>query len=349
MSQRFTGAVRTGSSISFSGTGSFTVCGWAYIQNATAGDLIYMDSAGGASGGEAIWLGFEPSNWRFQNRTGGVGFDVSIALTLNQWHHLAMVYNGTNTTAYVDGAIVSGPTATTLTGRGTMNYLEVGVGGDVTLQDLMVFSSALTTAQIQYIMARQVPPPSVSAYAWYKLANAAPTTDSSGNGHTLSGAGNSNGLQILAAADGTTLMNGSAAAPGVASIAATGTVQMKGSNVAVPGIAAVTAVGTVLMNGAAVVTGGSGGVVQITATGTLLMSGTAAAVGVAAVSATGTVNMVGAAAAAALAAISATGTTRMSGAAVTTGGNAPFPNPTGVQSSAHRLPASMTGRRPVRR
>jgi hypothetical protein len=293
MSQRFTGAVRTGSSISFTGTGAFTVCGWLYVQNATAGDVFYMDPSSGGSGSNAIWLGFEPTNYRFQNRQGGVGFDVSVALTLNQWHHIAMVFDGSNTTAYVDGAIVSGPTATSVAGRGTMNYLEVGVGGDVTLQDGMVFASALTTAQIQYVMARQAPPPCVSAYAWYKYANASPTTDSSGNGHTLSGAGNSNGLQILAAADGTTLMNGSAAAPGIAAVSATGTVLMKGSNIVVPGIAAILATGTVLMKGDAVVTAPGGGAVQITATGTTLMTGAAAASGVAAIAATGTTLMKG--------------------------------------------------------
>jgi hypothetical protein len=347
MSQRFTGASVTASSISLSGTGSFTVCAWTYVQNATAGDFCYMDTAGGSAGNDDIWLGFAPTSYRFQNRHGGVGPDVTVAMTLNQWHHAAMTYDGTNTTCYVDGAVVSGPTATTLTGRTAMNFLGMGGGGDFTVQDVMVFASALTAAQIQYVMARQAPP--VAAYAQYKLANASPTTDSTGNGHTLSGGGNSNGLQILAAADGTTLMKGSnIVVPGISAVTANGTVLMKGSNIVVPGIAAITATGTVLMNGSAVVTSSGGGATQITATGTTLMTGSAAVSGVAAITAAGTTLMKGVAAAAGLAAIAAAGNTLMTGTAQTTGGVNPFPNP-GTPSHIRRVPASLTGRRSTRR
>lgn len=371
MSQRFTGTGPTGASINFTGTGSFTACGWVYVQNATAGDVCYLDPGAGASGNSAIWLGFEPTSYRFQNRIGGVGFDVSVALTLNQWHHIGITFDGTNTTAYIDGAIVSGPTATSVAGRANMNFLDLGYGGDLTLQDSMLFSVALTTAQMQEVMRTQNPPSGITPYAWYKLSNAAPTTDNSGNGHTLSGAGASNGLQILAAAAGTVQMKGTnLVVPGVAAVSAVGTVQMKGTNIVVPALAAVSAIGTVLMKGDAVVTtGGGGGVVQITATGTILMSGaaaapaqtataasgttlmsgSAAASGVAAVAASGTVLTKGSNfAAAALAAVSAAGTTLMTGTAQTTGGVNPFPNP-GTPSHIRRAPASITGRRSTRR
>lgn len=321
MSQRFTGADVTAASISFTGTGAFAVCAWVYVQNATAGDFCYLDPAGGGSGGDAIWLGFEPTNYRFQNRVSGVGFDVSSALTLNQWHHVAMTFDGTNTTAWKDGAIVSGPTATSLGGRGTMNHLDIGFGGDFTIQDAFVFSQSLTAAQIADCMKLNAPS-GVSPYAWYKLTNASPTTDSSGNSHTLSGAGNSNGVQIIIAGIGTVNASGSVAAPASSALSAVGTVRTSGTSAAA-------------------------GSAALSATGTTLTSGSASAPGSAAVTASSTTIASGSASAPAGASVSAIGTVLTSGQATASSSSGPGPSVT-APLMATRRNLAFAGRRAIR-
>ena len=216
MSQRFTGSSVSAASINFAMASAHTVCGWVYVANDGGADVCYLDSTGGF-GGDRIWLGFEPSVFQFQQQLGGGGgYAFSTAVTTSAWVHIALTYDGTNSRSYINGALVDGPTAASLGAASSMIHLDIGFGGDFTVQGVMVFASALTQAQIQSAM--QLTPP-VSAYAWYRLDQAAPTTDSSGNSHTLSGAGDADGAQLLVAGTGATVT----AATGTLSIGGGGT------------------------------------------------------------------------------------------------------------------------------
>jgi RHS repeat-associated protein len=88
----------------------------------------------------------------------GANVTGTIALTANSWNHLAVSYNGTNAALYVNGvADTSGSFGTTLstTTSGTSAYTGafLGSGNAVrgALDDVRVYSQALTTAEIDVL------------------------------------------------------------------------------------------------------------------------------------------------------------------------------------------------------
>lgn len=252
MSQRFTGSSVSAASISFAMASAHTVCGWVYVANDGGADVCYLDSTGGF-GGDRIWLGFEPSVFQFQEQLGGGGgYAFSTAVITTTWTHIALTYDGTNCRSYINGALVDGPTSASLGAASSMIHLDIGFGGDFTVQGVMVFASALTQAQIQAAM--QLTPP-ISAYAWYQLDQAAPTVDSSGNSHTLSGAGDANGAQLLVAGTGATVTAGS----GTLSIGGGGTPLISTASATVTGASGVlTTQAPFISSASATVTGASG-------------------------------------------------------------------------------------------
>lgn len=201
MSQRYTGSNSSAASFALAGASAHSACGWVYVQSAAPADVCYCDDAGGGADNNSIWVGFDGTNFRIRDQdTGGPGsFDFTQAVVTNTWTHLALTYDGTNCRAYINGALVGGPTAINFTGRAAFDHMDIGYGGDFTAQDVMVFASALSQAQVQAAMRLTAP---VAAYAWYPLTDAAPTADASGNGRTLSNAGDANGSQRLIAGTG---------------------------------------------------------------------------------------------------------------------------------------------------
>jgi hypothetical protein len=220
------------------------------------GDFVYMD-VGGAFG-EATWIGYQSGNWQFQDKTSIFTYTYSQALTSGAWTHLALTYDGTNCRSYINGSLVN-TGAVNLSTRLNSNGGDIGSSGDATYQGMMVFTSALSAAQIQAAM--KLAPP-ISSYAWYKFDQASPTTDSSGNSHTLSGAGSSNGAQLLIAGD----------TVGIATTtAASGTLSIGGGAVALSStaFATVTALSGTLRADAPLASSGGGVATVTAASGTL--------------------------------------------------------------------------------
>ena len=82
------------------------------------------------------------------------------ALTLNQWSHLAVVFDGSQARFYVNGGLTStAPLAATLTARGT----PLRVGADIntqqffkgSLDEVRVYDRALTASEVQTDLSRQ--------------------------------------------------------------------------------------------------------------------------------------------------------------------------------------------------
>ncbi len=83
------------------------------------------------------------------------------ALAVNQWSHLAIVFNGSTVQFYVNGALVSTKNlAFSITARG--NPLRVGADANTQqfykgmLDDLRLYNRALTQAEVQSDMSRPV-------------------------------------------------------------------------------------------------------------------------------------------------------------------------------------------------
>lgn len=276
MSQRYTAAVSSAASVNFPSSGAHSFVGWIYADSTTSGiaaaDLLYGDNAAGGGAANSCWIGFDNTNWVFQETVTGSGsFLFSTPRTLTTWTHLALTYDGTNVRCYVNGSLVN-TTAWASNSRTNFNYMDIGYGGDFTAQDVMAFSVTLTAAQVLETM-RLAPPAGVSAYGWWKLLNAAPTTDSSGNSHTLSNGGDANGSQILLAGSGTVQV-ASAGTTTSGALLGTATVGVSGS-----GLASVAAAlsGTALARAAASATLTAGAALAGTALARVAAAGTVTA------------------------------------------------------------------------
>ena len=102
--------------------------------------------------------GLELSNGRPQFYVGtGVGVaqaGMDSALALNQWSHLAVVFNGSQAQFYVNGALVSSKSINVnLTARG--GQMRLGADADTrqfykgVLDNVRIYNRALTTSEVQ--------------------------------------------------------------------------------------------------------------------------------------------------------------------------------------------------------
>ena len=109
--------------------------------------------------------GLELSNGRPQFYVGtGVGLagaGMDSALALNQWSHLAVVFNGSQAQFYVNGALVSSKALNVnLTARG--GQMRLGADADTqqfykgVLDNVRIYNRALTQAEVQSDMSRPV-------------------------------------------------------------------------------------------------------------------------------------------------------------------------------------------------
>ena len=90
------------------GTGAFTYETWFFCTGANSSDQVFYDSgAANTAGSLAIWTSVNV----FTVRINGLGNDLSYSLTSswpNQWHHLAVVRNGSSTlSVYLDGTRIA--------------------------------------------------------------------------------------------------------------------------------------------------------------------------------------------------------------------------------------------------
>lgn len=311
MSQRYTSV---GASIvaALPSDSPFTYMGWAYLSSASgAADVIYGDNNGGFNNSQSMWLGFNAGFWVWEQNAGGA-YSYQQGASLNTWTHLAMVYDGTNTVAYVNGVAVD-TQATGFSARGNFDYLGTGSGGgtDCTLQDLKVFTAGLTQAQVAREMRVRVPG-TPSVYVCWPLRANAPTQDISGRGLPLSGPGNSDGTvnaPAMWAGYRPLVVLPSAAGP----LAATAAGLTQTTGTATAGLTfAATAAGLTQATGAA----SSGLSRSATAAGLTNATGAAAAGLSKALTAAGLTNATGAAAAAQSVAMTAAGLTQATGAAI---------------------------------
>lgn len=225
MSQRYTNPTyfSQATSVSFVSSQPHTFCGWIYpINNAGNGCILYGDINGSSSFNMTLGMGAGSLFLQENN----FAYSFSGPNTLNAWSHLALTYDGTNLRSYING-VLSNTGAFSAAGRADWQVFAIGnLGGgstiDTTVQDVMVYTSALTGAQVQAVMTTQQPPAGVSTWAWWPLAASNPTLDQSGNGHTLNRAGNTDVAQVLLAASGVTRTYGSAVATGGTPVVPTG-------------------------------------------------------------------------------------------------------------------------------
>lgn len=149
------------------GTPATIMC-WAKPTDLTAGTNrpligVWNGTDANTSTEFALWAqrgDFSTSNVLQGNaRIGGGLVAVNqTALTLNTWVHVALTYDGSTLRLYRDGTEVSNFSITGSITTGTFDFIVVPSGAHAQVDDVRVFSAALTAAQVASFMGDPVAP-----------------------------------------------------------------------------------------------------------------------------------------------------------------------------------------------
>lgn len=158
--------IQTGGSLSLWGiTGGtpYTAMAWVKFNNQTNDNMIFGDL-----GGNRLHLGSRGASYH----SGHWGDDVGGGTTQpGVWHHVAYTNDsGNNQTIYVDGVAVAGPASNGTGGLENGDNVVLGTSGNEgslngSIDDVKVFNSLLTPAEIQTEMTSTLIPPSISIFS----------------------------------------------------------------------------------------------------------------------------------------------------------------------------------------
>lgn len=167
--------------------GDFTITAWINSDNvATSAQRIFCDDQGNTADGFAISLGDPGSGIiRFYIRSANpVSMDMSTAayyLTSNTWYHIAAVHNATanSRTIYVNGVVAE--TGTYTNNPGASPDALASIGGETAasaentnrfdgeIDEVTVWTAALTQTQIRDLMCRKTNTSASNLLAYYKF------------------------------------------------------------------------------------------------------------------------------------------------------------------------------------
>jgi hypothetical protein len=198
VSGTWTSAGRYGGAASLNGTSSevdppalgtfyktgFTLEAWAYKQTGKKDVGLVGTWAASQNGGPMIWVDNTTGHYRLTlGATLGNYLDSGISPAIGRWQHVAATYDGSTARIYVDGALAA---SSTFTGNvGDSNTWRIGAYGspatgffDGNVDDVRVYSRALSATEIQTDMASRIQPDRTPP----TLASSTPAPDATGVG-----------------------------------------------------------------------------------------------------------------------------------------------------------------------
>ena len=132
------------------GSSPGTISGWAKANSATAGNGNWIISYGNPATSQSRFIGYYNQTYYF----GGYGNDITASgIQTNTWLNMVGVYDGANASMYINGVLVSGPTAKTW--NTVANNAQLGRqtwGGeywDGNIAQVSIYNRALTASEIQ--------------------------------------------------------------------------------------------------------------------------------------------------------------------------------------------------------
>ena len=153
------------SSLQFLNRSPYTLSAWVYpTRNPGANNWTGIfdredSSIGSRDGYNLYFLGSATTNTFFTTERFVAGTNSNTSVTLNQsvsvnnWHHIVVTYDGTTLTLYRNGSSVGTPTTSTGNITNTSKTLTIGVrGGNYfggNISQAQIYSRALTATEIQ--------------------------------------------------------------------------------------------------------------------------------------------------------------------------------------------------------
>lgn len=130
------------------GASAGTLCAWAYANLGATG-IGWIISYGAAATSQSRFIGQFGTTYYF----GGYGNDITASgLVTNTWFYMVGVYDGTNASMYINGSLVSGPTAKTWnTGSTNFQLGRQTNGGEYwngRIAHASIYNIALTATQV---------------------------------------------------------------------------------------------------------------------------------------------------------------------------------------------------------
>lgn len=138
---------------------NLTVVGWCYMTTSSWGRLVRKINTWGLPvGGYILTAGSNFINAELQLTTSGNGVTIArkdTALALNRWHFVAMSYDGTGVSLYLNGTRIYSMSASGLINPNTYNvYIGSSEGVEFftgKIDDIRIFSRALTESEILFL------------------------------------------------------------------------------------------------------------------------------------------------------------------------------------------------------
>ena len=167
---------------------SGSVCGWVYISN-TSATQVWFEHFLDASNRLVLWFNQTGSVLNFYPNNGS---HTTFPATADRWYFVSANWNGSSSSWYVDGSLVSTQsytpfnTNTTFLGK-TITNIEYFNGN---LANVAIWNRALSSDEINSVMWKSYEAlsgaESNGLQAWYSLDDISGTSvpDSSGNGNT---------------------------------------------------------------------------------------------------------------------------------------------------------------------
>ncbi|HUK35860.1 MAG TPA: LamG-like jellyroll fold domain-containing protein [Vicinamibacterales bacterium] len=241
---RFQGTQSFTRAVTIAGTQVHTLCCWVRVATTASIDANCIQLTNSTSTDtDSSRIGVVenvgvPSAVFVQHRTGVGSTAVLPPMSGSQWHHLALVIDGTNQVSYIDGTQVDSRAFNPALRTTGFTTIAIGqnFGGstpDNAMQDAQVYTSALSAADIRIVMQGLIPAGS-TLFARWMMQTGAPLQDISGNARVLTQVGTWAGASfaplygppgaVASASTGNTLAPG-----GSTAISGSGAVQSAGS------------------------------------------------------------------------------------------------------------------------
>ena len=150
--------VGNNSNFSFAGTSNFTLEAWVKRENTNGIAMIFSKYNAGVAGN--YWLGIDSTGKPNLSREASPwGVTATNPMPVNEWHHIAATYDGSQTKIYVDG-VVNNTTSAPLSINQNVSAIKVNIGAGLAnnspaylfkgeLDEIRVWNVARTATQIQ--------------------------------------------------------------------------------------------------------------------------------------------------------------------------------------------------------